>query len=298
MTPDFTDFGQCELNHDRFLRNYFHTERDALRSAFYTTVRAGHMQASRHHRIARETLAGHELVYCLKGAGTLKIAGRLHRVKARSLYWISCWHPHEYQADPAHPWELYWVRIEGPGLDALSNLLRIRETPVFPTLDDTAMRHLFEECFAILEAPSPSAPAQMHSNIANLLQALYENRFKDGSQEDEPVPSALERPLVRMRQHYADALRLSDLAPLAGMSVSHFIRTFKHSMGTSPIDWLRRERINQAKRRLIDSEEPIKEIARQCGYRDPYFFSKDFKKLTGHPPSAYREQERGKTHQS
>jgi AraC-like DNA-binding protein len=64
-------------------------------------------------------------------------------------------------------------------------------------------------------------------------------------------------------------------------------------MGTSPIDWLRRERINQAKRRLIDTDEPVKEIARQCGYRDPYFFSKDFKKLTNLPPTLYRAQERG-----
>ena len=97
-----------------------------------------------------------------------------------------------------------------------------------------------------------------------------------------------------MRLNYADPLRLSDLATLANMSVSHFIRTFKRSMGTSPIDWLRRERINQAKRRLIDTEEPIKEIARQCGYRDPYFFSKDFKTLAGFAPSIYRQQERGK----
>jgi len=296
MNPDFADFGLCDLHHDRFVRNYFHTERDELRAALYTTVRAGHIIASKKHRIARETLAGHEMVYCLRGEGTVKVAGRVHRVKAHSLYWLSCWHPHEYQADPANPWELYWVRVEGPGLDTLANLLRIRDNPIFPTLDDEVMQKCFLEAFDILEAPSPSAPSQMHATIARLLAVLYENRFKDGAQSTDPVPSALERPLVRMRQHYADALRLSDLAPLAGMSVSHFIRTFKHSMGTSPIDWLRRERINQAKRRLLDSEEPIKEIARQCGYRDPYFFSKDFKKLTGMPPTTYREQERGKVH--
>ncbi len=42
--------------------------------------------------------------------------------------------------------------------------------------------------------------------------------------------------------------------------------------------------MNQAKHRLIDTDEPIKEIARQCGYRDPYFFSKDFKKTHRAPP--------------
>lgn len=56
--------------------------------------------------------------------------------------------------------------------------------------------------------------------------------------------------------------------------------------------------MNQAKHRLIDTDEPIKEIARQCGYRDPYFFSKDFKKLTGLPPTDYRVQERGRAHET
>lgn len=278
----------------RFLRSYFHTERDALRSALYHTVRAGHLVADKTHHVDRETLAGHELVYCLRGAGSVRVGGRTHRVKKRSLYWVSCWHPHAYRADAGDPWELYWLRIEGPGLDALAKVLRIAELPVFHQLDDAATRSCFEEAFNIFDAPSPASPAKMHATVARLLALLYENRFRDADVDAlATVPSTLERPLVRMRQHYADALRLADLSALAGMSVSHFIRTFKRSMGTSPIDWLRRERINQAKRRLIDTDEPVKEIARQCGYRDPYFFSKDFKKLTGLPPTNYRAQERG-----
>lgn len=279
----------------RFLRSYFHTERDALRSALYHTVRAGHLVADKTHHIERETLAGHELVYCLRGTGTVRVAGRTHRVKERSLYWVSCWHPHSYRADAADPWELYWVRMEGPGLDSFANVLRITDLPVFPGLDDGVMQACYAEVFSIFDTPSPASPARMHATLARLLAALYESRFRDATDMDTlaTVPSTLERPLVRMRQHYADSLRLADLSALAGMSVSHFIRTFKRSMGTSPIDWLRRERINQAKRRLIDTEEPVKEIARQCGYRDPYFFSKDFKKLTGLPPTSYRERERG-----
>ncbi len=284
----------------RFLRSYFHTERDALRGALYHTVRAGHLVADKGHHIDRETLAGHELVYCLRGSGSVRVSGRTHRVKSRGLYWVSCWHPHSYRADAADPWELYWVRIDGPGLDALANVLRITDLPVFAGLDDAAVKACFSEIFEIFDAPSPASPARMHASLARLLALLYESRFRDVADMDTmtSVPSALERPLVRMRQHYADPLRLADLSALAGMSVSHFIRTFKRSMGTSPIDWLRRERISQAKRRLIDTDEPVKEIARQCGYRDPYFFSKDFKKLTGLPPSSYRERERGAKPQS
>ncbi|MFZ4767326.1 MAG: AraC family transcriptional regulator [Roseimicrobium sp.] len=280
----------------RFTRSYFHTERELLRPALYHTVRAGHLLADGQHHVERETLAGHELVYCLRGAGSVRVGGRSHRVKAGALYWVSCWHPHAYWADAADPWELFWMRIDGPGLDALASVLRLHDLPVFPQLDDAAVQACYGEVFAIFEAPSPASPAKMHAVIARLLALLYENRFRDVEVDAvAAVPSALDRPLVRMRQHYADPLRLAELAALAGMSMSHFIRTFKRSMGTSPIDWLRHERINQAKRRLLDTEEPVKEIARQCGYRDPYFFSKDFKKLTGLPPSHYRAQERGKT---
>jgi AraC-like DNA-binding protein len=102
----------------------------------------------------------------------------------------------------------------------------------------------------------------------------------------------VQRALERMRLYFHTPIRVADLAALAGMSESHFSRQFKASVGTSPIDWLRRERINQAKRRLAESDDAVKEIARQAGYTDQFFFSKDFKRMTGLTPSQFRDQER------
>jgi AraC-like DNA-binding protein len=76
------------------------------------------------------------------------------------------------------------------------------------------------------------------------------------------------------------------------MPESSFTRQFRKSVGTSPIAWLRYERIKQAKRRLVDSDDAIKEVARQVGYSDQYFFSKDFKKMTKLTPTQFREEER------
>jgi AraC-like DNA-binding protein len=95
-----------------------------------------------------------------------------------------------------------------------------------------------------------------------------------------------------MRLYFHMPTRVVELAQLSGMSESHFSRQFKAALGTSPIDWLRRERIHQAKRRLIESDDPVKEIARQVGYHDQFFFSKDFKKMTKLTPTQFREQER------
>ena len=94
-----------------------------------------------------------------------------------------------------------------------------------------------------------------------------------------------------MRLFYFKKLRVSELAALSGMSESHFTRLFRSAFGTTPIDWLRRERISQAKRRLAESSDAIKEIAAQVGYGDHYFFSKDFKQFTGIPPREFRRRE-------
>jgi transcriptional regulator GlxA family with amidase domain len=102
---------------------------------------------------------------------------------------------------------------------------------------------------------------------------------------------AVAKAIEQMRLYYHKPTRVADLADLAGMSESHFSRMFKAAMGTSPIDWLRRERINQAKRRLVESEDAIKEVAQQVGYSDQFFFSKDFKKMTSLTPTQFRQTE-------
>lgn len=275
----------------RFVRSYYHTERESLRGVFYSAMRGGHLVADASHDIRRETFPGHEMIYCLKGRGIAILGGHQYHIAPRQLLWVNCWHPHHYFADAEDPWEVYWLRIDGPGLDAYASIIRAITSPQFEDLDDEVWRRHFESAFELLENPNqPEMPSKMHVQLATMLGLLYEQRCREGDLPVMQIPHYLEKPLQRMRNGYAEHLRLPDLAQMAGMSVSHFIRSFRQVMGTSPIDWLRQERIAQAKHRLLESNEPVKEIARQCGYRDPYFFSKDFHKIVGMPPTRFREQ--------
>jgi AraC-like DNA-binding protein len=51
------------------------------------------------------------------------------------------------------------------------------------------------------------------------------------------------------------------------------------------------EDVDYAKRRLTESRDAIEEVAIQVGYRDRFFFSRDFKKLTGYSPREFRRRE-------
>lgn len=107
---------------------------------------------------------------------------------------------------------------------------------------------------------------------------------------DQPSPSGavvgMESAIAYMNEHYAKELKLEQLAGLAGLSVNHFIRTFKRRTNMTPLQYVEHRRMDKAKRLLFDSGK-IKEIARQVGYKDEHYFSRAFKKAEGVAPTLY-----------
>lgn len=257
---------------------------------FYTVVRAGHIVGGPDHHIQREHYPGHELILCLRGRGSVAIRGRRHAVTAGQLAWIPCHRPHEHGADSRDPWELFWIRMDGPRLTRVAEVLEVEGSPVFVEFDCETATGIYREIFALLEDPRPDAPAMIHAAAARLIALAFASRQRQQPAERQSPP-VLARAIEQMKLFYFQKHRVSDLAALCGMSESHFTRLFRAAFGTTPIDWLRRERISQAKRRLVETRDAIKEIAAQVGYGDHYFFSKDFKSFTGVPPRAYRQRE-------
>ncbi len=69
-----------------------------------------------------------------------------------------------------------------------------------------------------------------------------------------------------------------------------FKRRFTSATGLTPIAYVQRLRMEDAKRRLERTEAPIDEISWQVGYEDPAFFRRLFKRTTGLAPGAYRKR--------
>ena len=79
-------------------------------------------------------------------------------------------------------------------------------------------------------------------------------------------------------------------AYLAHMEKIYFLKKFKSEVGTTPVNYLRRLRINQSKKLLINSEFNITQIACTVGFQSVHHFSNVFKKLVGMSPSEYKKQ--------
>jgi transcriptional regulator GlxA family with amidase domain len=74
------------------------------------------------------------------------------------------------------------------------------------------------------------------------------------------------------------------------LSERTFKRRFTHATGLTPLAYVQRLRIEDAKRRLERTDVPIDEISWQVGYEDPAFFRRLFKRTTGLAPGAYRKR--------
>lgn len=79
-----------------------------------------------------------------------------------------------------------------------------------------------------------------------------------------------------------EMIRHSDLAERT------FKRRFTQATGYSPIEYVQRLRIEDAKRRLERTDTPVDEVGWQVGYEDAGFFRRLFKRMTGVSPSQYR----------
>ncbi|NRR30608.1 helix-turn-helix transcriptional regulator [Oxalobacteraceae bacterium] len=83
-------------------------------------------------------------------------------------------------------------------------------------------------------------------------------------------------------------ISLAELAHQVGLSEYHFCRVFKGATGMSPYNYVLRKRIEFARLCLAADHTSIQDVAFMTGFGDPIQFAKQFKRLSGMTPSAYR----------
>ena len=82
---------------------------------------------------------------------------------------------------------------------------------------------------------------------------------------------------------------IANAASEFGINSDYLRQCFKIDTGFTPLEYLTKLRIDQAKRYLLyDKHYSISEIANLCGFVDPYYFSRCFKKHTTHSPKEYK----------
>jgi transcriptional regulator GlxA family with amidase domain len=90
--------------------------------------------------------------------------------------------------------------------------------------------------------------------------------------------------------HFSIANPVDEMIRRSKLAERTFKRRFTNATGFTPIAYVQRLRIEDAKRRLERTDAPVEEISWRVGYEDAAFFRRLFKRTTGLAPGAYRKR--------
>lgn len=149
-----------------------------------------------------------------------------------------------------------------------------------------AMQRIFRRLFEIYDEP----PSQLRRAILinQLLQCIFEvldcfdhHRRRNCSQEI--------RRIVEMIQTYPEEeFSLEDLADEADLSVSRFKARFRTETGIGPHEFILRNKVEAAKRALLQDCQSVTNVAMRFGFSSSQYFATVFRRFTYQTPAEFR----------
>ena len=115
-----------------------------------------------------------------------------------------------------------------------------------------------------------------------------QSQFVAAPVPEEPDDDTLSPTLDWAVAHLDEPLTVEDLARRALMSPRTFARRFRAATGTTPLQWLLRQRILHAQQLLESTQLPVELIAHRCGFGSATALRVHFRRATGTSPLAYR----------
>lgn len=133
---------------------------------------------------------------------------------------------------------------------------------------------------------------EQHLTVARIHLLLAE--LKTSDRVARGAINTLDAAKARLAERLDAPVDLEHLAADAGMSYESFRKKFAASEGMPPAKWRQLRRIDRAKSLLAESDASLADIAEQLGFCDQFFFSRQFKQVSGVTPGHFRASVRGR----
>lgn len=90
--------------------------------------------------------------------------------------------------------------------------------------------------------------------------------------------------------HYQEESPVAQMVARSGLPERSFKRRFTQAVGMSPLEYVHKVRLEEAKQMLESGDEPIEAIALEVGYQDASFFGRLFRRQVSLTPAQYRRR--------
>lgn len=251
----------------------------------------GTLQSIEPHVSKRDNLASLLFFIVQKGDGYVEYHGQRTALSSGDCVFINCLEEYAHESSKDHPWELTWVHFYGKEASAIyKHYCEQNGLYVFHPSDPIPFHNTLNQLFQQQAAKASLFEQLCHKELTDLVTLCY---LASANTHSCVVDSTQEKILAirdYMDLHFAENINLDSLSEYFYISKFHLSREFKKVTGATPLNYLTNRRINEAKRLLRFTKDPISSIAVSSGIPDVNYFTKLFSKYENMTPSAYRKK--------
>ncbi len=229
----------------------------------------------------------------VQGKGVLEYGSRQWMIGRGQMFILFPGDVTSYFADKEDPWYYCWIGFRGDSAPKIvENIGFNAQTPVLALRSTDRIEGLIKKMVSTREL-NIEEQLMRSAWLMEILSDMIRNGEQRTESSSQHMFSYSEYAVRYINNHFSEKLRIQQLADHIGISRSYLVKLMKQQTGMSPQEYLIETRMRRASELLSKSNDPIRDIAAECGYEDALAFSKVFKSRFGVNPSEYRAQNSG-----
>jgi AraC family transcriptional regulator len=228
--------------------------------------------------VQREGFPFRALELVVAGAGTVRLNGTEHALRAGSLYYYDATTRIEIRADPAQPMAKYFLCLTGARTPARLRAAGLRPGGLLPLPMFTEVQRLWDDLIREGGHHRPTA-GRLCAAVTEVLLLKIEELAGLSVSPGRAAEETFLRCKGVIEAQAATLGTLGDITRATGVGPTRLSRLFRRYQGLSPYQYLLHRKMTLAAEALMDPAVLVKEAAAQVGFADPYHFSRCFKQV-------------------
>lgn len=180
-------------------------------------------------------------------------------------------------------YNFYWIHFSGYYIHDLLNICKLNTDQSY---------HVNNACAFIIKDTIKQITSELqiknysYENVASsMLYALFAKLPRYMKNND--TANYIKEVVESFDKDFANIDNINIYARHVGISTTHFIRMFKKHTSLTPKQYIQKARLEKAKHLILTTNMKICEIAQECGFESPFYFSRLFHKYFGVPPTKF-----------
>ena len=231
-----------------------------------------------------------QIIYIAAGEGHFFFEGREVIVPAGNMVLYQPKQQQKYHYLGKDRTQVWFVHFTGRDV---RSILKHYSIPTDGYILHTGISREYEDLFRRMRDELVNCPWGYEEMLTHLFRELLLTMHRRMTENMPRISGFVQDEMDRARnwfeEHYNEDISIDQYAASRSMSTSWFNRSFRSTVGTSPMQYILEIRIRNAQVLLETTDYAISDIASIIGYDNPLYFSRLFRKAKGLSPSKYRK---------